>query len=197
MKPLFTILGLGLLLTFSSCLIGGDDGPVGPQGPRGADGRDGADGPQGEPGEEAFVFEYEGVSFTGPDYEVVLGYATDFTALTSDVTLVYFLWGEDEVDGEVVEVWRPLPQNVITESGLLQYNFDWTIYDVKLFLDADFPLDQLTAIDTDNWIVRIVVVPGQFWSGGRMEMPSYDEVKARYGLSELNVNHVIPKRRSL
>ena len=190
MKTLMTILGLGLLFSFSSCTINsdGDPGPVGPRG---------VEGPQGEPGEEAYVFEYENVSFTGPNYEVVLPIADDFdfVSLDSDVTLVYFLWDTDQVNGEIVEVWRPLPQNILTTDGLIQYNFDWTIYDVKLFMDAEFPLDLLTAIDTDDWIVRVVVVPGQFWNGGRKEHPTYEEVKEMYNLpDQLTSREVIPRR---
>jgi hypothetical protein len=190
MKNLITIIGIGLILSFSSCFVS-DEGPVGPRGPQGVDGL------QGDPGEEAYVFEYEAVSFTGPDYTVVLPYADDFVALTSDVTLVYFLWGTDDVNGEIVEVWRPIPQNIITANGMLQYNFDFTIYDVKLFLDAQFPLDDLTAQDTDDWVVRIVVVPGQFWNtGGRMEMPSYDEVKAKFNLKEFESKSIVIERRN-
>lgn len=182
MKSLVTLFGLGLMLTFSSCFIG-DDGPVGPQGPRGFDGANGLDGLDGQ---EAFVFDFEGVSFTAPSYEVVIPYADDFVALNSDVALVYFLWGEEETsDGEIVEVWRALPQNILTPDGLLQYNYDFTIYDVKLFLDANYSLDLLQAIDTDNWVVRIVVVPGQYWSGGRKEFPSYEQVKEIYNLQDL------------
>lgn len=188
MKPLFTILGLGLILSFSSCFIGGDEGPVGPRGPQGPQ------GDQGDPGEEAFVFEYENVSFTGPDYEVILPYASDFEALTSDVALVYFLW---DVDTDGNEIWRALPQSLITEDGLLQYNFDWTTLDVRLFLDADFSLDLLTAADTDNWIVRIVVIPGQFWSGGRRAVPSYEEIKEQYNLADRSVTGEVMERREL
>lgn len=190
MKPLLTIFGLGLLLSLGACTIQ-NDGDVGPAGPRGAT------GPQGEPGEESYVFEYENVSFTGPDYTVVLPIADDFgfVSLDSDVTLVYFLWETDEVDGEIVEVWRPIPQNILTPDGLIQYNFDWTIYDVKLFMDAEFPLDLLTAMDTDDWVVRVVVVPGQFWNGGRKEHPSYEEVKEKYNLPDLSVSHKTKQRR--
>ncbi|MTI41590.1 collagen-like protein [Fulvivirga lutimaris] len=191
MKILLTMISLGLLLTFGACSIS-NDGPIGPQGPQGPQG---PTGPQGLDGEEAYVFEYEGVSFTGPDYEVVLPYADDFTALTSDVTLVYLLWGTDEVDGETVEVWRPLPQSIITANGLLQYNFDFTIYDVKLFLDAQFPLDNLTAQDTDNWVVRIVVVPGKFWNGRKGSTPSYDEVVELYNLPDLGGHENIIERK--
>ncbi len=193
MKTLLTIIGIGLMFSFGSCRIT-DEGPIGPQGPAGPQG---SQGPQGEPGEEAFVFEYEGVSFTGPEYEIILPYADDFVALQSDVALVYFLWDVVDNNGENVEVWRPLPQNIFTENGLLQYNFDFTIYDVRLFLDANYSLDLLTAIDTDDWIVRIVVVPGQFWnSGGRQQYPSYEEVKARYNLPEIPVKIDVAERRN-
>lgn len=187
MKSLITILGLGILLTFSACFIDGDEGPQGPRG---------FDGAQGEPGEEAFVFDFEGVSFTGPDYEVIIPYAAGFTALETDVTFVYFLWGEDEADnGELVEVWRALPQTLITEDGILQYNYDFSIFDVKLFLDANFPLDLLTAIDTDDWVVRIVVAPGKYWSGGRKEYPSYEEVMSWYGLDRVKTYSDVTPRR--
>lgn len=188
MKSLATLFGLGLMLTFSSCFIG-DDGPVGPQGPRGFDGVDGLDGLDGE---EAFVFDFEGVSFTGPEYEVVIPYADDFVALDSDVTLVYFLWPEE---GTEEDVWRALPQTIFTEDGLLQYNYNFTIFDVKLFLDANYSLDLLQAIDTDNWVVRIVVVPGQYWSGGRKEYPTYEQVKELYKLDDLPIYENNMERR--
>ena len=188
MKTILTIFSLGLLLTFSACKIS-NDGPIGPQGPQGPTGA------QGESGEEAYVFEYEGVSFTGPEYEVVLPYADDFVALASDVTLVYLLWGTDEVDGETVEVWRLLPQSIITANGLLQYNFDFTIYDVKLFLDAQFPLDDLTAQDTDNWVVRMVVVPSKFWNGRKDSTPSYQELVETYNLPDLGKRENIIERK--
>jgi hypothetical protein len=181
MKTLITILGLGLILSLNSCFIG-DEGPRGPQGIQGQT------GDQGEPGAEGFVFEYENVSFTGPEYEIVLDFNGDFNfeGLDSDVALVYFLWDTEVINGETLEIWRALPQSIITPSGLLQYNYDFTKYDVSLFLDAEFPLDDLTAADTDDWIVRIVVVPGKFWnSGGRKAMPSYEEVKAEFNLTDL------------
>lgn len=189
MKTLMNILALGLLFSFGACTINSDEpGPIGPRG---------FDGVQGEPGEEAYVFEYENVSFTGPSYEVVLPIADDFdfVSLDSDVTLVYFLWDTNEINGEIVEVWRPIPQSILTNDGIIQYNFDWTIYDVKLFMDAEFPLDLLTAIDTDNWIVRVVVVPGQFWDGGRKEHPSYEDVKEKYNLPDLLTTKQALERR--
>ena len=194
MKTLLTIFGLGLILTFSSCFIGGDEGPVGPQGPRGPQGADGLDGLDGLDGEEAYVFDFSNVSFTGPEYRVVLDYANDFVALDTDVTLVYFDWsgpGDEDI------IWRALPQTIITDDGLLQYNYDFTIYDVQLFLDAQFPLDMLTAGDTDNWNVRVVVVPGQYWSGGgRNGVPAYSDLQKDFNLPEASLSRNTLQRKN-
>ncbi len=146
----------------------------GTRGPRGYDGRDGIDGIDGE---ESFVFEYE-FSFTAPDYSVILNLPNDFTMLDSDVALVYFLW---EVTNDGVEVWRALPQTLYFTDGTLVYNYDFTKFDVSVFLDGTVNFDGLGANSTDNWIARVVVVPGQF--GGRIDYSDYEAVKEHFDLS--------------
>jgi len=155
------------------------EGPPGMQGPKGDP------GPKGEPGEEGFTFEYI-VDFESPDYTVFLPFPEDFNMLTSDVALVYLLWGTEEVDGEILEIWRLLPQTVIEDFGILQYNYDFTVGDVSLFLDGNFPLDNLGPEYLDEWVVRIVVVPAQFFDNGRtahIDHSNYHEVVEAYGLS--------------
>ena len=188
MKQLFTLAAILSLTILSSCYVG-DPGPVGPQGPQGPQGI------QGEQGDSGFVFEWENVNFTAPNYEVILPYDDfSFEGFDSDVALVYFHWGTEEVNGEVLDIWRQLPQTVITPDGLLQYNFDFTKYDVRLFLDATYSLDLLTAIDTDNWIVRVVVVPGEFWNG-RIDTSNYYDVVEQFGLQTIPVKGDITPRR--
>lgn len=167
MKKLYTLLAL-LMLGLSGCYY--DD----PRGPRGYDGRDGIDGVDGE---ESYVFEYE-FSFTAPDYSVLLNLPNDFTMLDSDVALVYFLW---EVKNDGVEVWRALPQTLYFSDGVLVYNYDFTKFDVSVFLDGTVNLDGLGANTTDNWIARVVVVPGQF--SGRIDYSDYEAVKTYFELS--------------
>lgn len=147
-----------LLIVFAACE--GPEGPEGPIGPR---------GPQGPAGEDAvniesFVFEYE-FSFEAPDYSVLLNYPEGFEALESDVSLVYLLWGQTE---EGRDIWRALPQSIITNDGLLQYNYDFTTQDAVVFMSSEFDESLLTPADTDNWIARVVVIPGQFLNGGKM-----------------------------
>jgi hypothetical protein len=177
-------------MTFYGCV--GDQGPEGPAGPTGPR------GPEGPAGESGYVFEYENVDFTGPDYEVFLNYPNDFEGLASDVALVYFLWGVDNVGGQDLEIWRQLPQTSILPEGTLVYNFDFTLQDVRLFLQADFLLDQLTAIDTDDWIVRIVIVPGSFWASNRVgDYMEYNNLKEALGLPDLPAHENVIKRRSI
>ncbi len=165
MKKLYTLLLVGALLT-TSC----GEGPVGPPG------RDGIDGLNGE---ESFVFEYE-FSFIAPDYSVILDLPSDFTMLQSDVMLVYLLW---EVTEEGVEIWRALPQTLYLADGLLEYNYDFTLFDASLFLDGTINLNSLGADFTDNWIARVVVVPGQFSGRTTLDYSDYNQVKEYYDLS--------------
>ena len=180
-KLLFVLLLLGLFSCVDETLV--VEGPPGPQGIPGA---------TGAQGESGYVFEFSDIDFVAPEYEVFLPFPDDFEVLTSDVVLVYFLWDVQEVDGIATEVWRPLPQTVFTLDGTLQYNFDFTVLDTRLFLDANFPLDWLEARDTDQWVARVVVAPGNFWGSGRLATaPSYEEVKSRLGLPELDTERTI------
>ena len=160
-----------MLLIMSSCITD-EVGPAGPQGEQ---------GPQGESG---FLFEFENVDFSAPDYEVFLDFPDDFETLPSDVAIVYFLWDVVEIDGGDFEVWRQLPQSVLTQDGTLQYNFDFSMKDVRLFMEADFDMDRLEVIDTEDWIVRVVVIPGEFWNSARVGLGAltYQEAEELFDL---------------
>lgn len=187
MKTLLNALIIVLLAGLSSC-INDEPGPVGPEGP---------EGPQGPKGDSGFVFEYENVDFTAPDYEVYLPFPDNFESLNSDVALVYFLWDVVDISGTETEVWRQIPQTLFLEQGTLQYNFDFTMADIRLFLNATFDLGLLGAIDTDDWVVRVVIVPGDFWNSSRLMSGelSYDEAKEMFGLPELPTPELIKQRR--
>ncbi|MEP1096968.1 MAG: hypothetical protein ABJG78_17755 [Cyclobacteriaceae bacterium] len=158
-----------LFLLFGMMSVSCNDGPPGPQG------RDGLDGIDGQ---ESFVFDYE-LSFTAPDYSALLNLPEDFIMLDSDVVLVYFLW--DVQDG--VEVWRSLSQQLYFTDGILSYNFDHTKFDANVFLDGTVNFDGLGADYTDNWIARVVVVPGQFGGRVALDYSDYDQVKKFFDLS--------------
>jgi hypothetical protein len=190
MKKIINIISIVFALTFIGCV--GDQGPQGPQGEQGPE------GPEGPKGDSGFVFEFEDINFTSPDYDVFLTYPPSFEGFDSDVALVYLLWGVENVDGVDLEVWRQLPQTVIDERGSLIYNFDFTKNDVRLFLEATFNLDQLEAIDTDNWIARVVVVPGDFWASSRFTgLIEYNDLKEALNLPDLPKHTDIVERKAI
>ncbi len=169
MKNFTSLFFLVILFAAQSCI--GPEGPQGPPGPQGVDGLDGLNG------EEAYVFEYI-FDFEAPEYSVLLEFSNDFVALDSDVVLVYLLW---DTDGDV-EIWRMLPQNSMTDFGFLSYNYDFSKYDARLFLESDFDLNQLGSLYLSNWVARVVVVPGQF--AGRVDYSDYHAVKELFNLPD-------------
>ena len=153
-------------------------GPRGPQGP---------EGPEGTKGESAYLFEYSNVSFTAPEFEVYLDYPFDFEGLDGDMHLVYFLWDiQEDENGDPLDIWRLLPQTILTDGGMLQYNYDASRIDTRLFMDAEFDLESLGAIDTDNWVVRIVVIPNTNWNARiAVDFTDYRTTEEAYGLPQL------------
>lgn len=177
MKKLYYVYLLIIILG-TACSRDGAPGPQGPPGPQGNDGLDGIDG------ESAFLFEYNFFFNSENDYYESILYPDGFPVYPEDMVLVYLLWESTE---ELGDVWRLMPQTLMMEFGMLQYNYDFTQNYISIFLDADFQLEKLGPLYTKGW-VRIVVVPGQFINGGRQLQPDfsdYSAVKEAYGLPDL------------
>ena len=104
----------------------------------------------------------------------------------SDVVLVYVLW---DVQNDGTPVWRLMPQTVQLFEGDLQYNYDFTRFDVNLFLSSlDFPLTILGPEWTQNQTFRIVLVPASF--GGKMDYSNYDNVMQKLKLTEKDIKSI-------
>lgn len=147
--------------------------------------REGPPGPPGPKGDELLAQVYDvTVDFTSQNNHSVI---FDFTPqiYTSDLVLVYIRWDTDQ--GR--PVWRLLPQVVPFPAGILQYNFDHTYLDVRLFLEAEFDLLTLGPEWTRNQVFRIVVVPGDF--GGKMDYNDYDALAERLNIRD----HKVPMYR--
>ncbi len=186
MKNLFNFIFAISFVLLGSCTFNGQDGAPGPRGPQGPAGQDGMDG---QDGQEAFVFEYVDLTFSASnEYSLILEFPGDFQMLESDKVLVYFLYS-DPGAGET-DLWRLLPQTEFTDFGTLVYNYDFTMFDVALFLDANFDLNLLGASYTDNWIARVVVVPGQFINGrtaNPVDYNNYNAVMKYYNIEQENI----------
>lgn len=184
MKNVIVGLGAFLALFMVSC-----DGDQGPQGPPGFDGLEGPRGPAGSTGR---VIEFTG-NFTPQDnYSILYDFAANGIDVNeSEVVLVYLSFAQTEDNAGVpVEIWRLLPQTLILDQGLLQYNYDHTFNDVTIFLEADFDLAALSSGDIDNQYFRIAILPSEFFQTAKMDKSNLSSVMSSLGISENDVQKV-------
>jgi len=155
-----------ILLFFATILISceGTVGPPGPPGPQGVPGEDGYDGLIGQ------VIEVQADLNAGTDFEYFVEIPSDIEVFESDVIMVYRLM---EVFDDT-DVWEPLPQTIFRNNGILLYTFDYTLFDVRLFLDGTVDFGKLDPNDTDDLIFRIAIIPADFAKG--VNLKKMDEV---------------------
>lgn len=185
MKKLNLFLGALVTIFFISC--------EGPQGPSGFDGFDGAPGQDGEDGVNILgqVVDIEGTFTLDNDYSIFYEFPQNIEVFETDVVLVYMLWNvTEDGNGESVDIWRLMPQTRILDQGLLQYNFDYTFFDVNIFLESDFDLATLQAGDTDNQVFRIAVLPAESTTG-KLDTSNINSVMAHLGVTEDSIQKVI------
>ncbi len=144
MKKTYTLILLALILV--AC-----EGSVGPPGPPGPAGDDGL-GLLGQ------VFEVVADLNAGTNFEYFVEIPQEIEVFESDVVMVYRLMGVFEGS----DIWEPLPQTIFRNSGILLYGFDYTLFDVRLFLDGTADFGRLDQDDTDGLIYRIAIIPADF-----------------------------------
>ncbi|WP_274476270.1 hypothetical protein [Mangrovimonas aestuarii] len=156
-----------LLFALFALFLSACEGPRGPQ------------GPPGQPGAifVASAFEIEVDFNANNDYSIIEPYG--FEVFPSDVTLVYILW---EVQNGT-DIWRPLPQDAFFNEGVLQYNYDFTDIDVRIFLDGYLDFDSLPSAYTQNQIFRVVVVPADYLDSD-IDINNLDEVMQQFNLDD-------------
>lgn len=144
-KTVFLIL-LSIVL-LESC--NGPEGPIGPQGPEGI---------------SVFsnVMEVSVDFDASNNYEALLDFPSDWIVYEADLVMVYLSYETISDSSGPVNVWRALPQTLLTNEGLLQYNFDHTYKDIRLFMQADYDLNLTTTADRENQVFKIAVIPAQY-----------------------------------
>ncbi len=161
----------GIILVFALAVLTSCVGEPGPPGRDGLDGQDGQDG-------ESFlgsVFEIEGDFTNQNDYTLYFPFPSNVTVYDTDVVLVYILWeiGEDN-EGNPIDIWRLLPQTVVLDEGVLQYNYDYTFADVQVFLEGTIDFNTLLPAETDDQVFRIVVFPADFITQKSLDVSDYN-----------------------
>lgn len=165
MKKLANIFLLAAALLIAAC-----EGPVGPIGPPGIPGEDG----------DSFlgtVFEMENINFTSSNgYSVIKNFPSNVEIYEDDVVLVYMLWEQDNG----LDVWRLMPQTVFIDDenlkGEIQYNFDYTLENVRVFLEFTIPENELRPAETDNQVFKVAIIPALFASQKNVDISDINSV---------------------
>lgn len=166
MKKISLFLSL-IVVLFISC--------EGPQGPSGFDGFDGFDGTDGLIGS---IFEVE-ANFTPDGYEYFVDIPASIEVFDTDIVMAYVL--TEVLDG--VDIWEPLPQTLFFGNEILLYGYDYTLTEVRFFLDGTINLNTLEPLYTDNILFRIAVIPADFAA-------SIDVLNINEVMGALNVDSV-------
>lgn len=174
MKNKFALLFL-VMLGLTACE--GDTGPPGPQGPPGEDGLIGT------------IIDIEGDFTSQNDFSLSLDFnQAGVEVFESDVILVYLKTGEDgEAGGEPVEVFRLLPQTFFLGNEILQYNFDFTFFDVLIFLDGTVNFDNLDPSFTEDQVFRIAIIPAEFAEDSGIDLSNMQAVMKALDLEEREI----------
>jgi hypothetical protein len=184
MRKFSLVFGSLIALFFMAC--------TGPQGPPGFDGFDGLDGFDGRDGADGVdgvnilgqVIDIEGSFTPENDYAILYEFPQTVEVFDTDIVLVYLLWDQTEdSNGEAVDIWRLMPQTRILNQGLLQYNYDYTFFDVSLFMEFNFNAAELLPSDTDNQVFRIAVLPADL-TQGKLDTSNIYSVMGRLGITE-------------
>lgn len=129
---------------------GGPEGPVGPAGP---------------PGPEILplTFEFEVSLLQSNNFEEFVEIPSQIDLFPSDMLLVYAL--EDFIEGDELDVWRPLPITEFNPDGTLLFNYDFTQVDIRIFLEANYTLG--AADEFNGFLMRAVHIPADFLQSGK------------------------------
>ena len=126
----------------------------------------GPEGPQGPPGATLFsqVIEFEADFGEANNYEVYFEFPQAMKVFEADLIMVYLAYETVSSPQGPQNVWRALPLTLITDQGILQYQFDHTFTDLRLFLEATYDLRLATEADLLNQRFKIAVVPAEYIS---------------------------------
>lgn len=154
------------------------------------------EGPEGRPGYDgtvATVYEVEADVNNKNNYEVTVTFVPPLA--DADLVLVYRL---DGVDNKI-DVWRMLPQTYYIGDYELDYNFDYTKYDFRVFVDGTISNPDLLdkGYWTHNQVFRAVVIEGYFGNVARdaseATVPTnldYETVAKRYNIKESDIKYI-------
>ena len=171
-------------ISLSSC-----EGPTGPPGPPGFDGLDGQDGVN----ILGAVYDIVGDFNPSNGYSLFSVFSEDVPGLEvfeTDVVLVYILWDQIDDPTGPIDVWRLLPQTLLVQEGILQYNYDYTFENALIFLETDFNEALLRPGDTNDQVFRIAILPADGAGKRNLDTSNMQEVMEYLQVTEANIPRV-------
>ncbi|WP_342082997.1 hypothetical protein [Dyadobacter sp. OTU695] len=190
-KKLLLFASVVLMIAMVSCK--GDDGAVGPAGAAGAQGPAGPAGPAGPKGEDGASSSALIISTGQVDTDSTGGFITGVSDLTpaedsafsSSVVLVYL---------KAQGVYWPMPGLISFGGGKISsFTFVHAVDDATFFVQlipTDWNETQNTAPKRTFEDIRVVIVPGEIVSGGRLSaeiLKDYNKTIAALGLTDAQV----------
>ncbi|WP_159517696.1 collagen-like protein [Sunxiuqinia indica] len=176
MKTVTSIILLIALAVMTSC-----EGPMGPPGYDGIDGEDGVN-IQGN------IFEFTDDFTNANEFSLSYSFPSNFEIYSTDIVMVYILWEQVDYGGETVDVWRALPQTVVLNDGVIQYNFDHTVYDVRVFIEET--VGNLLPEETQNQTFRIAVLPAAWASTKSIDIKDMNAVMKSMEMTSKSVKKI-------
>ena len=119
-------------------------------------------------------------SFTeSNDYSQIFEFPASIEVFSTDIVMAYLLWDVDPNTGN--DIWQQLPVSVFFSDGELQYAFDHTLIDIKLFLTGDTDLSTVSSDFTQDQIFRVVILPVEYVQSENVDLQSPGEVMQAVG----------------
>lgn len=169
MKKIITILAVIGMFGFQAC--------TGPEGPPGQDGLIG----------EVYELKNEDFGYNVDDgYNIsrTFGETIGHNIYAADVILIYRLSGT--IDSST-PIWQLIPRTFYLAQGELDYDFDFSKEDFKIYARGTYDLE-LTPQYLDDQTFRIIVVPAEFAS--TVNVNNYLEVINALNLNENKVQKI-------
>ncbi len=165
-----------ILFSLTSC---GDRGPTGPE------------GPQGPPGPEILPvsFEFNATLNQQNEFQHFQEIPSQIEVLEQDVMLAFIL--EDYIPEDDLEVWRKLPITEFNSQGTLLIDYDFTLIDVRIFLDANYNLGANDGFE--DVLIRAVHIPADFAAKSQkvdtfLSVETFNELEQLLGVEVKRLN---------
>lgn len=132
----------------------------------------------------AEVYEIKNENFTHEnDYYYSLSKSFNRPLYSGDMVLIFKQDGI--LNGN--PIWVPLPKSYYLSEGYLEYTYDFTINDIKIYADADFNLVNTSYISGQTFRVLVVPAIQGRTTNTTVDLKDYNSVIKYYNINDKNI----------